>query len=171
MPPTAATPATVPRRPFWRRRIGDPVMALLTQGVTPDKIAATFAVGTAASLFPFFGFTTTLNILAGFCFRMNQPLLQLINYLLTPLHVVMILVYVRAGEWIWRAGDDRFTLSDVIETFRHDSLREFLNRFGWAGIHALTAWAISAPIIVAALYYPLRPLMRRLATLRKPAQA
>jgi uncharacterized protein (DUF2062 family) len=163
------TPDEPPRRSFWKRRLGDPVMALLTQGVTPDKIAATFAVGTAASLFPFFGFTTTLNILVGLCCRMNQPLLQVINYLLAPVHLIMILVYVRIGEWIWDAGDDRFTLTDVFETFRHDSIREFLQRFGWAGIHAFTAWAISVPVIITVLYFPLRPLMHRLAALRKPA--
>jgi uncharacterized protein (DUF2062 family) len=158
-----------PRRSFWKRRLGDPVIALLKQGVTPDKLAATFSVGTAASLFPFLGFTTTLNILVGLCFRMNQPLLQIINYLLAPVHLIMILVYVRIGEWIWSAGDDRFTLTDVVETFRHDSIIEFLQRFGWAGIHAFTAWLISVPLIISALYFPLRPLMHRLATLRKPA--
>jgi hypothetical protein len=76
---------------------------------------------------------------------------------------------VRIGEWIWDAGDDRFTLTDVFETFRHDSIREFLQRFGWAGIHAFTAWAISVPVIITVLYFPLRPIMHRLAALRKPA--
>ncbi|MFA6962851.1 MAG: DUF2062 domain-containing protein [Opitutaceae bacterium] len=156
---------TPPRRSFWKRRLGDPIIALLTQGVTPDKIAATLAIGTSASLFPFFGFTTTLNIVVGLCFRMNQPLLQVINYLLAPVHLVMILVYVRIGEWIWGAGDDRFTLTEVFETFRHNSLREFLHRFGWAGVHAFTAWAISVPFIICGIYFCLRPLMHRLARL------
>jgi uncharacterized protein (DUF2062 family) len=154
-----------PRRSFWKRRLGDPILALLTQGVTPDKIAATFAVGTAVSLFPFLGFTTTFNIGIGLWFRMNQPLLQAINYLLTPLHLVMILVYVHAGEWIWGAREDRFSISDLITTFRDDSISGFVHRFGWAGIHAFTAWLISVPFIIAGLYYGLRPLMRRLALL------
>ncbi len=157
-----------PRRSLWKRRVGDPVIALLTHGVTPDKVAATLAVGTAVSLFPFLGCTTLFNICTGLWFRMNQPLLQAINYLLTPLHLVMILVYVHTGEWIWRSSEDRFSVGDLITTFRDASFGEFLHRFGWAGIHAFTAWLISVPFIVAGLYFPLRPIMRKIARLRVP---
>jgi uncharacterized protein (DUF2062 family) len=170
MPDTAAKP-DAPRRSFWKRRLGDPVVALLTQGVTPDKLAATFAVGTAVSLFPFLGTTTALNIGVGFWFRMNQPLLHVINGLLTPLHLVMILVYVRCGEIIWRSQADKFSVLDVIRTFRDGTVAEFFQRFGWAGVHAFTAWLISAPFIVAALYYGLRPAMRRIASIRVPKNA
>ncbi len=160
-----------PRRSFWKRRLGDPVIALLTQGVTPDKLAATFAVGTAVSLFPFLGTNTVFNLGIGLWFRMNQPLLQAINYLLTPLHLVMILVYVHCGEIIWRSKADKFSVIDVIRTFRDDTIAEFFQRFGWAGIHAFTAWLISAPFIIAGLYYGLRPVMHRLAPLRAPKAA
>ncbi len=162
MPDVTATPDAAPRRSFWKRRLGDPVIALLTQGVTPDKLAATFAVGTTVSLFPFLGTTTALNLGVGLWFRMNQPLLQAINYLITPLHLVMILVYVRAGEIIWRSQADKFSVLDVIRTFRDGTIAEFFQRFGWAGIHAFTAWLISVPFILAALYYGLRPALRRL---------
>jgi len=77
----------------------------------------------------------------------------------------MILVYVHAGEWIWGATEDRFSVGELITTFRDASLKEFIHRFGWAGIHAFTAWAISVPFIVGGLYYGLRPVMRRLAQL------
>ncbi len=162
---------TPPRRSFLKRRLGDPVLALLTQGVTPDKLAATFAVGTAVSLFPFIGFTTLANVGIGLWFRMNQPLLQAINYLITPLHIVMILVYVRVGEWLWRSQTEKFSVIDVITTFRDASIGEFLHRFGWAGIHAFTAWLISVPFILVGLYYGLRPVLRRLSALRAPKTA
>lgn len=162
MPDALATPDNAPRRSFWQRRLGDPVRALLTQGVTPDKLAATFAAGIAASLFPFLGFTTTLNIAIGLWFRMNQPLLQIINYLLTPLHLLMILVYVRLGEWIWFSTDEKFSVGDMLRSFQELSLMDFLRKFGWAGIHAFTAWALTAPLIIAALYFTLRPVLRRL---------
>lgn len=161
----AAAP-TVPRT-FWQRRLGDPVRALLTQGVTPDKLSATFAVGTAASLFPFLGFTTTFNILLGLWFRMNQPLLQVINYLLTPLHLVMILVYVRVGEWIWFAHDEHFSVADMLRSFHELSVEDFLRRFAWAGVHAFTAWALSVPLIIGVLYYALRPVLRRLVPVKR----
>ena len=149
---------------FWQRRVRGPVVALFTQGVTPDKIALTFGVGSACSLLPFLGFTSLLNLGVGLCLRLNQPLLQTLNQILGPLQLVMILVYVRFGEWIWRAQDGRFTIGEMIQVFRQASLSEFLHRFGWAGIHAFTAWAITSPLLIFAVYHLLRPALRRLAS-------
>jgi len=159
---TAAQPG------FWRRRLGEPVLAQLTLGVTPDKLTATFAVGAACAVFPFLGFTSLLNLGAGLVLRMNQPILQTLNQLLGPLQLLLILAYVRLGEWIWRDQENHFTLAEMLDTFHRSSFGEFLQRFGWAGIHAFTAWLISVPAILAAIYYSLRPVMARLAARRAP---
>lgn len=167
-PPPAGTSA--PRRTFWQRRVRDPILALLTQGITPERIAASLAVGTLCSLFPFFGFTTLLNLGVGLWLRLNQPLLHTLNQLLGPLHVVMIFVYVRLGELVWGATEDRFTVNEVLSTFREASFLEFLERFGWAGVHAFTAWVLTAPLLLASIYYPLRPVLKKAAALRaRPA--
>jgi uncharacterized protein (DUF2062 family) len=166
--PSASAPALAPATPrasFWRRRLVHPLLALLTQGVTPDKLAATLAVGTVCSLFPFLGTTAALNLGVGLWLRMNQPVLQTLNQLLGPLHVIMILVYVRIGEVLWRAPDaERFSIVEMVRAFADLSFGEFLQRFGWAGVHAFTAWALTAPLLLAALYFVLRPIMRRFAT-------
>lgn len=156
-------PATAKKPNFWRRRIVAPILAQLTQGVTPDKIAATLAVGTACSMFPFLGFTSLLNLAVGLRLRMNQPLLQTLNQVLGPVHLVMIVIYVRVGEWIWRADDERFSVAELLRTFKDASLGEFFHRFGWAGVHAFTAWLISVPILIAVIYYSLRPVLRKAA--------
>jgi len=154
-------------RSFWQRRLGDPIVALITHGVTPDKIAATFAVGTAVSLFPLFGLTTFLNVLVGLRLRMNQPLLQALNYLLTPLHLIMIFVYVRIGEKLWGVQETHFTVTEILTTFREQPIGEFLKRFGWTGVHAISAWSLSVPVIIIVLYFTLRPVMRKIAELNR----
>jgi uncharacterized protein (DUF2062 family) len=163
--------AAEPARPgFWRRRLIDPLVTLLTQGVTPDKLAATLAVGSVCSMFPFLGTTSALNLGVGLWLRMNQPILQTLNQLLGGVHLLMILVYVRLGEWLWRApAEEKFSVREMISAFAELSFRDFLTQFGWAGLHALTAWALTAPLLLAAVYFPLRPVMRRLAQIRRPA--
>ena len=146
---------------FWRRRILGPIRGQLTQGVAPDTIALTLGVGSACSLFPFFGFTTLLNLGAGFALRMNQPILQTLNQVLGPVQLLLILAYVRTGEVIWRATDDRFTIAEVLQAFRDKSISDFLQRFGWAGVHALTAWLLTSPLVIAAIYFATRPALRR----------
>ncbi len=147
---------------FWQRRIVTPLRVQLTQGVTPDRLALTLAVGTACSVLPFLGFTSLCNLVVGFRLRLNQPILQTLNQLLGPLQLAMILVYVRLGEKIWRAPPVPLSVPLLARAFRDDP-RAFLQRFGWTGIHAATAWLLSAPLIVGALYFGFRPVMRRFA--------
>ncbi|MCX6954521.1 MAG: DUF2062 domain-containing protein [Verrucomicrobia bacterium] len=159
---TASPAPAAPRPSFWQRRLIAPLRAQLTQGVTPDRLALTLAVGTACSLLPFLGFTALLNLGVGLALRLNQPILQVLNQLLGPLQLVLILAYVRAGEWIWRAEPVPLSIPTLVAAFRADPWA-FLERFGLTGVHAATAWFVSVPLIVAVLYYPLRPVLRRLA--------
>ncbi len=153
-----------PTGSFWQRRVRVPLIALFTQGITPDRIALTLGVGSVCSLFPFLGFTSLLNLGVGLWLRLNQPLLQALNQILGPVQLVLILVYVRVGEWLWQTEGERFTLGEMLRFFREASLGGFLQRFGWAGIHAFTAWAVTNPLLLAVVYYLTRPALRRLAS-------
>jgi len=47
--------AAAPARTSWQRHVIDPIAVQLTQGITPEKIALTLAVGSAFALFPILG--------------------------------------------------------------------------------------------------------------------
>ena len=162
------TPSTI-RPSFWQRRLVTPLRAQLTQGVTPDKLALTIAVGVACSVLPLFGLTTLLNIGAGLWLRLNHPILQTVNYLLSAVQLALILVYVRIGEWIWRAAPMPLSVGQLLADFRA-SPSAFFQRFGWTGVHAMTAWLLTTPLLVAAIYFGTRPAMRRLARAWAPAR-
>jgi uncharacterized protein (DUF2062 family) len=169
VPDAGPSPRPTDRPSFWQRRIVRPILAQLTQGVTPDKIAATLAVGTVCSLLPFLGLTSLLNFGAGLAWRMNQPILQTLNQLLGPVQLALILVYVRLGEALWGARGDPFTLGEMLRVFRDAPFGDFLGRFGWAGVHAFSAWLLTAPLLAAAIYFPLRPVMHAAAARLRPA--
>jgi uncharacterized protein (DUF2062 family) len=168
---TVATCATVRPasrvREFFERRLVRPLVVLLTQGLTVSRLSATLATGTVCSLFPFLGTTSLLNLLAGLALRMNQPLLQVLNQLLGPLQLVLILVHVRLGEWIWQSEAAAFSLPAMVRDFGALPFGEFLARFGQAGLHALTGWAAASPVVYAVVYVAVQPLVRTLA--RRPA--
>ena len=155
----------VPRPSFWRRRVRAPLVALLTQGATPEKLASAIAWAVVCSLFPFLGATTALNAAVAAWRRLNQPLVQAINYALTPVQLLMILVYVRAGEWLLGATGTPFSVPEMIRAFSDLTLVDFLRRFGMAGLHAFVAWAVAAPALYWIIYYSARPALLRLARL------
>ncbi|MFZ9682962.1 MAG: DUF2062 domain-containing protein [Cephaloticoccus sp.] len=152
-------------RSFWQRRIVDPIVTQLTQGISPDRIALTLAVGVAGGLFPFLGFTTLLCFVLALALRLNQPIIHVVNQVLWPVHLTMVVVYIRAGAWLYSAEALPFNPTEVTELFLH-SQREFWARFGLMGLHAFTVWLLTVPVIIAGLYFPLRPVLRRLAANR-----
>ena len=160
---------TKPTRSFWQRWALDPITRQLTQGVTPGRITFTLAIGSVCALFPFLGFTWLLNLVVGVVLRLNQPILQTYNQLLTPIHLPMIVVYVRGGEWMWGADEEVFSVTEMIRNFAELSFLNFLQKFGWAGIHAFTAWITTAPLLLVVVFYAARPLVNRMARLRAKA--
>jgi len=145
---------------------------LLTQGLGPAALARTLAVSTVCSLLPVLGATSLLNLGAGALFRLNHPVMQILNQLLGPVQLLLVYPYVKAGEWLWGAqAGERFAISEVLDLFARLPIGEFLARFGMAGLHAVSAWAISAPLLYWLVYYPSRGLLLRMAAARADARS
>jgi len=143
----------------------DPVVAQLTQGITPEKLALTISVGSALALFPILGTTTLLCLLVGIVLRLNQAIIQAVNGLCTPLHIPLIWWMVRAGEWLFAEPHRPFKLR-VIRDLLWEEPMEFLRVFGKTGLHAIVVWAILAPCWIIILYHMLLPLLREMARVR-----
>lgn len=162
--PVSSTPATP--RGFWQRRVAGPLAGFLSQGFTPSALAQAIALGAVCGLLPFIGATTLLALGAGVVFRLNQPVMQAVNYALSPVQVVMIPVFVQAGAWMFGADTDQFSVTGMLEAARDLSVWEFLQQFGQAGIYAFVAWLAAAPFVFAAVLWSVRPSLRRLARAR-----
>jgi uncharacterized protein (DUF2062 family) len=163
-PPSAGN-APAAKRPFWQSRVRDPLVALLTQGATPEGLSKTLAWCAVCSMFPFLGTTALLNLAVGHALKLNHALMQTVNQLVGTLHILMILLYVRVGETLWGHTGDRFSIIEMIKDFTDLSFGDFMAKFGWAGVHAFTAWAVTAPLLYWLTYYTARPALRRLARL------
>jgi uncharacterized protein (DUF2062 family) len=147
---------------FWRERVLALILGQLAQGITPEKIALTIALGLNLGLFPILGATTMLCLLVGVWLKLNQPVIQLINWLASPLQLMMILVFVRIGEWIMRAQRVSFSIPELIRRFRA-SPTKFFQEFGLTGLHGIVAWLVIAPFLTMLIYFTLLPLLKKLA--------
>jgi uncharacterized protein (DUF2062 family) len=149
---------------WLRRKVRDPLVAELRQGVTPEALATAVATGAALGLLPFLGTTTAACALAGRLARLNHLALQLTNYLLAPVQLLLIIPFVRLGEWLTGAEPVAIDLATVARVFT-ETPGLFFERFGLAGLHAALAWAVVVPALAWVLRRLLLPAFRRLATL------
>ena len=155
--PQSEAPALA--RTAWQRHVIDPIAAQLTQGITPEKVALTLAVGSALALFPILGTTTLLCLLAGILLRLNQPIIQMVNALCTPVHLPVIYFLVRLGNWIFHVPSEHLGIR-IMNHMLWDDPREFLEKFGMTAIHAIAAWMIVAPVWVLVVYAISLPVLK-----------
>jgi uncharacterized protein (DUF2062 family) len=152
-------------REAWQRRVVEVVLAQLRQGITPHKIALTVAIGATVGLFPILGSTTLLCFVAGVLLKLNQPIIQAINYLVYPLQIAGIYFFIRVGEWVTRTPPLQFSIPGLLRQFRAAPLH-FFQEFGMTALRGVLAWMLIAPLAAAVLYFALLPVLRRLAALR-----
>ena len=145
---------------FFRRRIARPIVDLLRQGVTPEKMALSLALGVALGVFPMLGTTTALCALVAFIWRLNLPVIQIVNYFVYPLQIALLLPFFRLGEKLFGAPHLPLSASQILATV-HASFWD-ATRFLWTTIwHAALAWCLIAPVFVGLAYVLLVPLLQR----------
>jgi len=165
-------PAAEPRSALERagRRTLDLLHAQLRQGVTADKIALTLAIGLMLGLFPIFGTTSALCVLAALWLRLNQPIVQLVNWVAAPLQLPGMYLFARIGAWLTGSAPVPFSITGLVQQFRASPL-QFLQLFGVTALRAVLAWLLIAPLIAALVYVVVLPPLRHLARLRAEADA
>lgn len=151
---------------FWQERVIGVIGAQLTQGFTPQKIALTIALGLNVGVFPILGSTTLLCALTAFCLKLNQPVIQLVNWLVYPLQFMLLLGFVRIGEWLMRAPPVPFSIPELLHKFK-ESPGKFMQEFGMTGVHGIVAWLLIAPLATALIYFLLLPPLKKLAKIKK----
>ena len=146
------------------------MMELLSQGITPRKIALTVALGVLLGMTPVLGSTTILCAIAAVVFRINLPLIQVVNYLAYPLQLLLLVPFIQAGQWLFHQPPLPFTFAQIIALLR----MSFWHTAGllWDyTLHGLVAWLILGGGAVLILYLVLLPILTRLIPARgaKPA--
>ena len=149
-------------RGFLHRRLVRPIVDLLTQGITPEKIALSIAFGLVLGVFPALGWTTLLCLLVAVWLKLNVPAMQLVNYLAYPLQLVLLVPLLRAGEFLFRAPKLTISLPQILAMIRAD-VWHAITALWVATMHAIVAWAVVAPLAIYLLYKILAPILTRLA--------
>ncbi|MDA1082224.1 MAG: DUF2062 domain-containing protein [Gemmatimonadetes bacterium] len=157
-----STEALAPNQSFWSRRIVAPIVRQLRQGVTPEKIALTVALGLVIGVFPILGATTILCGVAAAALGLNQPIIQLVNYFVYPAQLVALIPFYRAGESLFNRPHMPLSIQLLTERFKAGA-GQFFADFGVVAVQGVAVWCLVAPVLAFAVYYLTRPPLRLLA--------
>jgi uncharacterized protein (DUF2062 family) len=144
----------------------NPITAQLRQGITPEKIALSLALGLVLGCFPILGAATLLCTVAGVALGLNQPVIQTVNQAAYPLQLALLIPHYRAGEWLFQTPPVPLSIPLLYERFAADWW-QFLRDYGLLALQGIAVWCLLAPAAAAAVYFatrhPLRVLARGLA--------
>ena len=145
-----------------RRKIVSPILDLLRQGTSPEKIALSIALGITLGVTPVLGSTSLLCLLAAVVLRLNLPSIQLVNYLVYPLQFALLIPFIRLGEWIFGVQPIKISVNQVLQLIR-DDVWIAIATLWTATIHALVAWSAVGSLASLVMYLCLAAALRRLA--------
>lgn len=146
------------------------IVALLKQGITPEKLALTIALGLAIGVFPAIGWTTLLCTGAAVAWRLNLPAIQTVNYFATPLQLALLVPFLQAGQHAFGTGEFTLSVSQIFDLIQADPWQAIALLWK-ATLRAIALWAIAAPLFVVAAYAVLAPALRRVPTHSRSAAA
>jgi len=145
---------------FMQRKLVRPIIELLKEGVTPEKMALSLALGAALGIFPALGWTTALCAIAALTLRLNLPAIQIVNYFMYPAQIALLLPFFRLGEWLFRAPRLAISVPQIYALI-HVSLWNAIRVLWTTTWHAIVVWCILAPLIAGGVYMILAPVLRR----------
>lgn len=165
LPSEPATPAGG----WLRRRVVQPFLNLLKQGLAPEQLALTVALGVIIGLVPSWGVTTPLAAFTALRLRLNVAAMQLVGHLMSPIQLIILLPALRQGAILMGSMDARgLTFERIKYLFSHD-WRGALSLLWRAQVGALALWALAAGPLAVVTYVALKPVFRRMARRNAPS--
>jgi uncharacterized protein (DUF2062 family) len=134
----------------------------LSQGVSPRRLALTLALGLAVGCIPVIGIPTLLCAALAFSLRLNLPAIQVANYAVMPLQLLLIVPFVRLGNWLFASGQIQAARASALA---HATPLSVVQGFAGLAAQALLAWLIVAVPSVILLTVVFTPLLRRVPAL------
>jgi uncharacterized protein (DUF2062 family) len=146
----------------------NPLLNLLRQGMAPRRLALCVALAIVIGNIPILGVSTILCALIALLLRLNLPAIQLVQASMAPTQLLLIIPFVRLGEWIVHAPAPAVSIQAGL-ALMSQGIWQAIVVLRDAIFHAALAWIILAPFCVYVLHRLLTPIFERMAAqVRKP---
>ena len=155
---------------WLKHRLWVPLQSQLRQGLSPERMAWSLALGLGAGVSPLVGTSTGLCFLLALAFRLNQVVMQVANYLAYPLQLALLIPFIRVGEKLFDAPRLPLSIEVLSGAIKADAWGAF-HTFWTSFWHAGVAWLLTAPLGSVLLAWVLAPLFRAVARRSRAASA
>lgn len=136
-----------------------PIREQLRQGLSPPAAALALSLGLWLGLLPVPGATTLACVAVALALRLNQVLMQAVNYLAYPLQLLLLLPFYAAGSRLFGGPGLSLSLGQLLDR-AHQAPWPLLKDLWQVALHGVAVWAllglVAVPLLWAACYALLR---------------
>ncbi|HEY2782102.1 MAG TPA: DUF2062 domain-containing protein [Steroidobacteraceae bacterium] len=147
---------------WLNRTLAEPLIALLRSGLAPRRLALCVAIAIVVGNIPVLGVSTIICAGAALVFRLNLPAIQLVQAAMAPTQLLLIIPFVRLGEWILRVPPQIVSVKSAFALMAQ-GIWQAVVILRDAIYHAVLAWSLLAPFCIYLIYRLLAPLFERMA--------
>lgn len=151
------------RDAWWKRWFIHPIIKQLTQGISANQLAWTIAIACALGIFPVMGTTSVVCFFAATWWRLNQPVMQVVCHTLWPVHLALILPFIKLGQWLLGSPPITGSIPILLKEF-FSNPGQFARDYWLAACQGIVAWLIVAIPLVFVVRLITLPLLRVTAT-------
>ena len=141
-------------------RLRSKLLEQLRQGVSPEALCLTLVLGLAIGTVPILGSTTILCAGVAILLRLNQPLIQAINFFVYPLQLLLYVPLLMMGARLLDPTLATLTLSEIYEMLRANLWQAIMKLF-WANLGGVLIWGAVAVPTGVLLYVVLLRIVRK----------
>jgi len=123
-------------------------------------LALSVALGFVLGIIPVLGITTIMCALVAIIFRINMPAIQLINYFVYPLQLILFIPFLKFGAFIFPSEELIFSLFFIKGLLQQDFWLA-VQLFWKANLGAIIIWFAISPFIIAIIYYSVLPVFKK----------
>lgn len=147
---------------WLKKRLLDPLLAFLKQGLSPKDLALCVALGVGVGLFPVLGVSTPVLTILALTLRLNLAAIQLVSYSISPLQLALIIPFMRLGENVLGSAPQPMSISAAMDLLTEGVLHAIVTLWD-AIVHATLGWLLVAPLFILVGYKILVPIFSRLS--------
>ena len=134
------------------KKAKDKITALLRQGLTPKELSQSIIVSGLISTIPILGVSTFMITTVSIKRKLNLPVMISLSYLMWPVQILMIIPFIRVGEFIFSVPRNHHTAEEIIRSFQN-SFFQTLSHLSFELLCGLGGWLLTAVPIAMGIYW------------------
>jgi len=151
---------------LFHDKIGKPILNLLKQGISPERLSLSIAFGAVIGILPILGATTLICAAIAIMLRLNLPAIQLFNYLVYPLQIFLLIPFMSLGAFIFQVDLPPLSFQELSTLFQQNFWGTMASFFETI-LYAVVAWLLVCVPLFVGIYAIFVAVLKRFGPMAK----